>query len=561
MVHKLITRKLKQAKQELKDAVVRDFSGGWNMIDDDLNLSSKYARKLVNFSVMADGTVTLRGGVKLLRDLNPFFSSPGARIINNQYFSNAIVVVASNGDVLSVLADGTTTRIWDVAIAAALPGAPSGWSTTTFASFAEFNNDLIICNGVDKPLIVSADLTVDYLQDLATLTNINTPIAKYVVACNRYLVMAGDPVNPYRVHISARDSSGTWYSDPDPNDATFVDVGSILNGASYIRGLGSFRGQLVIGFVEGTIFGRLGEYVVDAHTPQFEDPVEQYGGVSHRSMISYGDDMLLMDLVGVPSLKKTVFTGTLRPERVSDLIDREMGQILDGLTIETVEDRSFAVYCHHSGQFLFFVPSNDDIALNTETKAFVYTYRPNLGVTAWARYDGWNFTCGCETQSGRIVFGDVNGKLWLRGVPGDQYLADYLDDPTIEDGTGVAITFDWELPWSDLNSRAKTKSSRYLLMDTRGTASFNISMYVDRFTLDSVLADAPQLSADFTAGDAGGFGEGDALYGGGNNTAYEKLYAWPAKFIFMKLRIRGSTKEALKIVSVGLLYLRGGYSR
>lgn len=560
MVHLVITRKLKEAKQELRDAVVRDFSGGWNTLDDDLNLSSKFSRKLYNAGVFADGTVTVRGGTSLLADLNLFFSSP-ATIINVEYFSNAVVVVASNGDVLSVFADGTVDRIWDASIAAALPGAPAGWSATTFASFAEFNNDLIICNGVDKPLIVNTLLEVDYLQDLATTTNINTPIAKYVVACNRYLVMAGDPVNPYRIHISARDSSGTWYGDPDPNDATFIDVGSILNGASYIRGLGSFRGQLVIGFVEGTILGRLGDYVADAHTPTFEDPIEQYGAVSHRSMISYGDDMLLMDLVGVPSLKRTVFTGTLRPERVSDFIDREMGQIIDGLEIETVEDRSFAVYCHHSGQFLFFIPNDDVLADTTETKAFVYTFRPTLGITSWSRYDGWNFTCGCETTSGRIVFGDKNGKLWLRGIPGDTYAADYLNDPSIEDGTGVAIDFDWELPWSDLNSRAKTKTSKYLLMDTRGTGVFNVSMYTDRYTQNSELADAPQLSMDFVGGDAGGFGNGGSPYAGGRNTAYEKLYAWTAKFIYAKFRIRGSTKEPLKFVSIGLLYQRGSYAR
>jgi hypothetical protein len=134
----------------------------------------------------------------------------------------------SNGDVISVLGDGTTTRIFDAVIAAALAGAPAGWHTTTFASFAQFNNKLIICNGVDKPLIVSPNLTVDYLQDIATSTNINTPICSYVTTCDRYMVMAGDPVHPNSIHISARDTSGTYFGDTAPNDGTFLDVGSIL---------------------------------------------------------------------------------------------------------------------------------------------------------------------------------------------------------------------------------------------------------------------------------------------------------------------------------------------
>ena len=136
-------REVKSAKQEAKPATIRDFSGGWNMLDDDLNLSTKFARKSFNIAVLADGTMTVRYGTRLFADCRSFFSSPGARIINIEYFSSAIVVVASNGDVLRIFGDGTIQRIWDSTIAAALPGTPGGWSATSFASFAQFNNDLI----------------------------------------------------------------------------------------------------------------------------------------------------------------------------------------------------------------------------------------------------------------------------------------------------------------------------------------------------------------------------------------------------------------------------------
>lgn len=557
----MITRELKSAKQELKAATIRDFTGGYNVLDNDLNLSTKFARKEFNIAVLADSTMTVRYGTRLFADCRPFFSTPGARIINIEYFSSAIIMVASNGDILRIFGDGTVERIWDATIAAELPGAPSGWSATTFASFAQFNNDLIICNGVDKPLIVNAELEVDYLQDLATNSNINTPIARYVVACDRYLVMAGDPVNPYRVHISARDASGTWYGDPDPNDATFVDVGSILAGASYIRGINAFRGQLIIGFVEGTIVAALGNYVSDAHTPQFEDPVEQYGAVSHRSMISYGDDMLMQDMVGVPSLKRTVFTGTLRPDRISAYVDPDMRSMIGQLGLPSIEDRCFAVYNQDEGQFMFFIPNADALEDTTETRAFAYVYEPSLNITSWARYDGWNFTCGCRSAQGRLFFGDVVGKLWIYGHQDDPIYADFLNDPEIEDGTGRAITFDWELPWSDINKRMKTKTTKYISMDTEGTALFNVSMYLDRFTRNEANVDAPHLSMDMVGGDAGGFGVDDAPYGGGRNTAHEKLWSWPAKFMLMKLRIRGNVKEKLKFASVSLLYLDGGYLR
>lgn len=557
----MLTRAIRQAKKELKSATVRDFSGGWNELDDDLNLNTKYAKKLFNVAVTADEAVTARYGTRLFANLNLFTSTPNAAIVNIVYFSNAIVVVCSNGDLLRVYGDGTVARIWDGDIAAALPGSPTGWGPTSFASFAEFNNELIVCNGTDKPLIVFADHTVDYLQDIATNTNINTPICKYVTACDRYIVMAGDPVNPYRIHISARDTSGTFFGDPDPNDAVQIDVGSMLNGASYIRGISSFRGKLIISFAEGTIVASLGQYIEDEHTPQFEDPIEQYGGVSHRSMISYGDDMLMLDLGGVPSLKRTVFTGTLRPERVSDLIDPDMTARLRNLTFEALEDRTFAIYNQRDGQFLFFIPNGNTLSTTTETKAYSYIYIPTLKVASWARYDGWNFTCGCRTLQGEIVFGDKNGKLWLYGSEADPIAADYFGDPSINSGQGVPITFDWELPWTDINRRTRSKTTKYIAMDTRGTASFSVSMYIDRLRFNELGVDAPELRMDFQAGDTPGFGGGWQPYGGGRNTSYERHWAWTAKFNIMKLRFSGQITGPLKFISISLLYHEGGFFR
>ncbi len=555
----MLTRAISAGKDtRLETTTLRDFTGGWNLLDDDLNLTAKYARKMYNCAVLADGTVTVRYGYRLFVNITAHASSVGARIINMEYFGAALIVVLSNGDVLSVLGDGTTDRIWDSTIAAALPGAPSGWSTTTFASFAQFNGELIICNGVDKPLIVFADLTVDYLSDLATNSNLNTPIGKYVTVCDRFLVIAGDPVDTNRIHISAKDTSGTFFGDPPPNDGTFVDVGSILNNSSYIRGIASFRGKLIIGFVEGTIVADLGNYVEDAHVPTFEDPVEQYGAACHRSMISYGDDILMMDLVGIPSLKRTVFTGTLRPERVSDLVDQDISSALSTLSFSSIEDRCFAVYNQREGQFLFFVPNTDEVGSTTNTSAYSFIYRPSLNVASWARYDGWNFTCGCRSIQGELFFGDVDGKIWLYGSREVPLYEDKLDDP---DQDAVPIVFDWELPWADINSRMKTKTSKYIALDTEGSADFRVNMYLDRIRTDMSDADVPQLTMGMVGGDSGDYGQAEQPFGSGRNTADARLYAWPAKFNLMKLRFTGSTTLALKFVSISMLYLKGKFFR
>lgn len=559
---KPITKKIKTKSDVLKSLTMRDFSGGWNILDDELNLDPKYCVNSKNIIAGSDNCPTTRYGVRLFCDGSLYFSGGTERIINMEFFNTALIVVGGNGEILKIDANGSATVIWNLAKASALPGSPAPWGTTTFASFAQFNGELIICNGTDKPLVVHTNFTVEYLYDVATGSNLNVPICKYVTVCSRYMVMAGDPLYPNRVHISSKDTSGTWYGDPAPNDGTYIDVGSILNNASIIRGITGFRGKLVVAYAEGSVIGTLDIYDVDGnHTPDFNEAVEQYGAVSHRTLVSYGDDMLMLDLVGVPSLKRTVFTGTLKPERVSDLIDSRMASLMQNLSFLTLEDHTFAIYNQRQGQFMFFIP-NDDLAEDTtETEGFAFTYRPSLKISRWSSLRGWNWTCGCRSLAGRIFFGDKQGKIWIYGDELDPISVDYLDDPTVNSGSGEPIEFVYETPWLDINKRFKTKTSKYIGFDCRGDAQFTCEMYVDRYLKDSNGDDAPALSTDFYGASPAGFGNGPQPYGGGLNTSNEQLYSWPAKFMLAKIKLRGLVTETLKIVSISMHYQDGGINR
>lgn len=550
-VSQLIPNKRIPYSQAMQDVVWRGFSGGWNILDDDMNLSYKYATRMENCYPDNDGSIKIRQGFRRFAQCASSFSTD-AYIVDMYYFNGAEIVVGSNGEVLKVLGDGTVSRIWDASIAAALPNAPDGWSTTvTFVSFAVFNGHLIICNGQDKPIDIDNEFVVEYLQDAATFTNIHVPICKYVVTIGRYLVMAGDPLEPDRIHISAKDAAGTWYGDPPPNDATRLDVGSVIPSANVIRGLLPFRGRLVVMFAEGLIFGQLGQYNdTGSHTPNFDDAVEGYGSISHRSGIAYGDDGLFMDLQGVPSLKRTAFSTSFKPERVSELIDAEIKTMLSTLSFGAMEDRVFSVYNHAEGQFMLFVPNAETLAGTTETVAFVYNYRPSLRQESWARFRGMNFTCGNRSLGGRIFFGDANGDIWLYGARDDLISHDYEVG-----GEGDGIAFDWEMPWFDLGSRMRTKTSKYISFDTRGASEFDVSMYVDNFT------DTPALTMRFSGGSQGQFGGGPQPFGGGRNTSRKKHFGWPCKFMIGKLRFTGTADAQLSFVSVALQYLNGGINR
>lgn len=524
-------------RQLLLTTTLREFTGGWNVTDDDLNLSFRFSTRMVNCYVDQSGKIVIRNGTSK-------FASLGEAIVNLEYFINSLIAVTVTGKVWRILADGTQILLTSTL-----------WGVTEFVSFAKFNSHLIMCNGVDKPLDLTNDFVLNYLQDAATLTNINVPVCKYVISINRYLVMAGDPLEPDRVHISAKDAAGTWFGDPPPNDATRVDVGSVLSSANIIRGLTTFRGKLVVMFVEGLVFGTLGTYDENGnHTPNFDDGVEGFGSVSHRAALTYGDDALFLDLQGVPSIRRTAFSTSFKPERISELIDPEIRTELARLSELSLEDRVFGVHNRTNNQFMLFIPNSDTLAATTETRVFVYN-RLSDNKEAWNEYRGWNFSCGAKSLQDEIFFGDLGGVIWLH--TGN---TDFADNGVTPIDPGNSIAFDWETPWLDFGNRAIAKHSKYISFDTRGQSEFTCTMYVDELK-DEDGDLAPALETRFSAGEQGQFGGGPQPYGGGRNTSRKKLYAWPCKFQIAKMRMTGTSTEGLEFVSMTMHYLQGGINR
>lgn len=541
----------------LKSSTARDFGGGWNVVDSDLNLTSKFARVLKNMYRAPDASLQIRWGTTQHADLNSLFEA-GAYPIGVQYYNAKLVVVSSKGDIVTIAGDGTKTKIF--------PVTGKNWNDAELATFAQFKGELIIANGVDKPLKIERDFSIDWLQD-ATGSNVNTPIAQFVIALSRFVVFAGDPAHPDRLHISARDAGGTFYGDPDPNDATFVDLGAYVDTDYYINSLAVFRGKLVVGFSDGVLTGNLGTYSGAIHSPTFDDFIPGVGSLSHGAIQTFGDDVLYLDLFGVPQLSRTMFTQSIRPGRASQLIDPEIQAALNNLTTYgAIRSRVFSVYNQQEGQYMLFIPDANAPEDITATKCFVYTNIPQMDVKAWSLFDGWNFACGCRSAEGRIFFVGYNNKVYLYGNKSDPSYADFIGDTAANaDGSGVDIAFDWEMPWADFGKRMNVKKTYHIGFDTKGAAKFTAEFYVDNFIEDANGDDTPVLSLEFVGGDSDGYGgvreNAETPYGAGRRAVDERLWAWVAKFKLAKLRIHGSTKLPLKFIAVSMTYQIGSIRR
>ncbi len=586
-------------QQVLKTSVIREFDGGLNVIDNDLNLSTKYAKELTNMLRLPDGSIGIRYGTKLFSDLSSLFAE-GSTIVNIAYFRQHLIIVASSGEIARVNGAGIATKIWDSTFASALFNSPSAWGETPFCSFTQFKGELIIVNGIDKPLLVDSNLDVFYLQDLATLTNANTPTARYVSSHNQYVVMGGDPLEPALLHISNTGASGTWFGDSS-TDAVQFDLGRYIpDGDIEMTGLTSYRDRLVVTFRNAIIIMTLG-YINDTgdHIPNVNDVILQFGGNSHRSIQSIGDDVLMSDIVGVPQLERALFTGDITPKRASELVDPALQERLSRLSLNSMEDDIYSVYNKLEGQYILFVPSDNVMAI--ERRGFAYSFLRGQKIKAWSIIRDLNFTCSCRSEEGNVFFAK-DKMLFVYGSKQNRLSADYIgeqetysDDTVHTDHTGftpvadvassgLPIRFAWELPWADFDKRMNLKKSRYLSIDSSGTANFTVEMYVDNIYLDksdtgeeysdeTLYTDdtghirdeplrIPTLSMEFRGGEGLGFGaDFGNVFGGGRVTSDERLYAWTAPFKIAKLRVSGESTKPLNIVSIGLAYSDGSIRR
>ena len=94
-----------------KDTTIRDFGGGLNIADSDLNLSSKFSKVLDNMYRKLDGSLALRYGTTFFADISAGAAPVTGNAIIIKYFISHIIVVTSTGQIAKVSSTGVVTAI------------------------------------------------------------------------------------------------------------------------------------------------------------------------------------------------------------------------------------------------------------------------------------------------------------------------------------------------------------------------------------------------------------------------------------------------------------------
>jgi hypothetical protein len=559
-------RKIKlPAVDKLQAAVARDFRGGLNTFDSPLNLNSKYLTDVRNLYPDSNGKLSVRYGTSPFADVEEDQATTAAidEIIGMEYYAGALVVVGANGKIVTVDASGVVNLRWSTAIAALLPGAPAGWTNPiTYTSFTQFAGQLIICNGVDKPVTMDELYAVTYVQDPVSGTNTNTPRAKYCTTHDGHLVLAVTPTDTYTVYVSGQ---GVTSFDPDAstNGANMDTSIYIDRGVPVITGLATYRDRLVVTYQEAILAI---QFILPTSAPvEFDvtDIVSGYGAVSHKAITVIGDDMLVLDTSGVISIKRTALGTDFIPEPASSLINTDVQRALARFSNTQLTEHVFSVHDRIAHQIQFFIPVIDTVTATTQNDVFVYCYDKSQRFKAWTRYDAMPYRAACRTTEGRIFYGAGTSVRYYHNAYEPRYTdagaigqQNWDDGDAWDDGTGweegtadLPINFYMNMPWADFKQPLNNKMSKYVSTFSEGTGSYTVDMYIDEFTTPSLSMFFMQESGPHAA---------SYEHRPPNN---EQLYAWPQKFMRMRFRISGSTSSAFSIIAVGILYLTGSVRR
>jgi hypothetical protein len=568
-------------------------------------MEPRYAVTLDNFRRTSAGGQRLRLGSRWFTDIADVATGT---IVDQVFFANSVISVTTTGQITATNSAGSNTLIWSSAIAALLPGAPSGWSSgLTSIDFVPFKTQMIVHNGVDKPVTISSALVVTYLQDPASGSNVNVPIGKYGCVASNYHCIAGIAADPTSVHISSRGTAGTFLGDPPPNDAISIDVGAFApEGSSEIRGVAGFRSNLIVFFQGQAVVVQLGVYDEnDVHTPEFPDTVPMFGLLGHRCIVEIESDLVFAGHDGIASVSRSLLSGLLETDPLVSIIEPEYRRVLGALTDTQLLVNCFMLY-DSLEKVLMLVTADGD--------GFAYSFSQKLKYKAWNRDKDLDFTCGCVSTLGRVFMAagtrifqmgnhvysgesfyadrtldrDANWNNGTNYVIGD-LIYDTLTEESYEcisnhlsasSGTfeedredqaigkwelyeGEPITFTMELPWLDGKNPMQSKLNRYVSVATKGDAEFTLSAFVDNLykDADGTVRYAAALALEFIGNDALGAGFDAGPFGGGRRSNDPRLYRFPVKFKTLKPVFSGMTRRPLEIQNLSFLFSRGSYKR
>lgn len=309
------------------------------------------------------------------------------------------VIVCSNGKLYSLnITSGLLNELY------------SGISSSSKPCFTQFNNGVIITNGVDKPLFYEKNKPVEMLSN-------DAPIGRAVeVYKSRLFIGEGSTLK-----FSALGNPKDWTT---PDDAGYIS--NFYNDASPIIALKVYGDYLAIYKQNGTYIlagNKPSEYVIQ--------PVADKGAVSPQGVITINNNQFFFEGRSITPLK----FNEMGQVRLDDDISFKIKPLFSSLIYNSLENSSF-VHNKSKNQIWLYVSSG----INRDVLDICYIY--DYFLNAWYIRKQQPVTCVGLIQ-GNIYTGTADGKILLEDY-GDNF-----------DGNPIEAW--WYSPWFSFGQAGSLK--------------------------------------------------------------------------------------------------------
>jgi hypothetical protein len=351
----------------------------------------------------------------------------------------------------------------------------TGASTTAKWTASEWLSSLVMCNGVDKPVVWNGTSASDItISDPSSIWNDARPKGSAVFR-NRIFYW-GDPSNPDTIYTPRPETIGNF-----DNTTSTVDFFTVMSGyGGAIKAVVPLTDDMLVIYKERCIYYLQGNapFGSTGGEPFAIKPITQeVGCVIDNGVVSIGNEHYFFSQEGLRKLTVTQNFGKVAVEQPNYVIQDIINTV--NFNTQTALDKATLVYVPKDNNIIIGLPTGT----STEND-LVLTYDITTGANA--RRTGWKPTAMCIHKRD-LYHTDALGNI-------------YQHQSTVFNNNGTAYNAEFESKWIAHEGLMKLKRYKQLFIgvDPGFRATLNVRWYVlvdaqPTATLESIVLNGGAL--------------------------------------------------------------------
>lgn len=451
--------------------------GGMNLRFNDLLLDEREAEDIINLHASPYGSWSSQGiGYQVIN---------GSPVEEGAEITGLYEYITLDGTAHFMVSAGTKLLTMEPG-SGTLMEIASGLTAGATVNFVTFNGLLIACNGSNAPRKWDGSGSVANLDGWPpTIAGVSPGNPAFGEKFANRVVFSGDSANPSMIYISELENPENFTPASGATSAGAIQVspgdGERITGLKTLY-LPLENEEVLVIFKERSTYMLIGH---DADTFAIQKISDEFGAVSHQSVVLAGSELLFLSREGMTSLSTATVQGNLTTGFISDRIRPTMNRLN-----QSALSGSLALHIRSRQEIWWFVPEG---SITRNNLVLVYNYGHN---NAWSRRTGIEAACAAVIN-GAVYTGNYGGDVQQQ-LTGNTY-------------NGEAIAWRYRTPFYNFSSPHVRKRVKDIVLYFRQIASLDITV---KSAWDMLRAESLKQSATLTvAPDENSALFGTAVYG------------------------------------------------